>query len=443
MPARRSPASDRIHVIVAGAGLAGLAAARALEARGVRVSVVEARDRVGGRSWTIRDGFRDGQHAEGGADFIESDQQALVSLARDLGLALTPIIRRGFGYYGTDQRGRLSRQSIESGFQAMAAQFAPLVREYQRAKGRWDSAVARRLGRISLSAWLHTEGAPAWVIQRFRGMRGLFLADPEDLSLLAVVDFFADLSESGWGESFRVRDGNDRISTEMVKELREPVRLGTALRRVRQTKTRVLATVESASGLAEVSADYLIVTLPASTLRDVTFDPGLPDTQRDAIGHLKYGPATRVLLQFSSRFWNKPRQPNAYGSDQPTGAIWDGNEQQKGKAAILSLLAGGGASRELQAMLEHDGPAGVVSRLKWLGRPTRLIASRTVVWDTDPWAKGGYAYFDPGFDPRWRDWLARPAGRVFFAGEHTSMRWQGYMNGAVESGQRAAAAVPR
>jgi monoamine oxidase len=63
------------------------------------------------------------------------------------------------------------------------------------------------------------------------------------------------------------------------------------------------------------------------------------------------------------------------------------------------------------------------------------------VWEDDPYARGGYAFFDPGFDPDLRAWLARPAGRVFFAGEHTSVRWQGYMNGAVESGRRAAAEV--
>ena len=63
------------------------------------------------------------------------------------------------------------------------------------------------------------------------------------------------------------------------------------------------------------------------------------------------------------------------------------------------------------------------------------------MWEQDPYARGGYAYFDPGFDPALRAWLARPAGRLFFAGEHTSLKWQGYMNGAVESGRRAAAEV--
>ena len=80
--------------------------------------------------------------------------------------------------------------------------------------------------------------------------------------------------------------------------------------------------------------------------------------------------------------------------------------------------------------------------LRWLGaRQGDLVAWHQTSWDTDPWARGGYAYFDPGFDPSLRPWLARPCGRLFFAGEHTSIDSQGYMNGAVESGQRAAAEV--
>jgi monoamine oxidase len=85
---------------------------------------------------------------------------------------------------------------------------------------------------------------------------------------------------------------------------------------------------------------------------------------------------------------------------------------------------------------------GLVERLDWLGsRSATLLHSRLITWEDDPWTRGGYAYFDPGFDPSLRDWLARPHGRVLFAGEHTSINWQGYMNGAVESGLRAAAEI--
>ena len=107
-----------------------------------------------------------------------------------------------------------------------------------------------------------------------------------------------------------------------------------------------------------------------------------------------------------------------------------------------ALLAGGGASAASQEILAREGPQGLADALDWLGsKRATPVASRQIVWENDPLARGGYAYFDPGFDPSLRAWLARPCGRLFFAGEHTSVKWQGYMNGAVESGRRAAAEI--
>jgi len=290
--------------------------------------------------------------------------------------------------------------------------------------------------------------------QRLRGLRGLFLANPEELSLLALVDFFADLDAGGWGESFRSREGNDRIATRAAAALDEPVRLHTVARKVAQTQKGAIVSVDEGGRLATLASDYVALAVPASTARDIVFDPPVPEPQWHAIRHLKYGRATRLLVQFDRRFWSKRGQPNAFGSDQAFGAVWDGNEQQKGPAGILSFLAGGGASAELQALLGERSREGrpdrpdrldrldpLIERLSWLGPPARPLASRRITWEDDPWARGGYAFFDPAFDPTWRDLLARPHGRVVFAGEHTSVRWQGYMNGAVESGQRAAAEI--
>lgn len=428
-----------VHVLVAGAGLAGLAAARQLESHGARVTVVEARDRVGGRVWTMRDGFEQRQHAEAGADLIESDQKEIVKLARELGLRTVPILRRGFGFYGTSKGGRVAEQSLTSSFHEMMAPLEDGIREYKQSEKRWDTAIARKLARQSLADRLDEVHAPAWVKSRFRGFRGLFLADPEDLSLLALVDFFGS-GGFGEGETLRVPTGNDRIATEIARRLKT-VRLSTAVRRIRQTNGRVTATVETASGMHEIEADYLVSAIPASVLRDVIVDPPLPDQQRDAITRLRYGAASRLLLQFSKRFWNNRNKPSLFGSDQAFGALWDGNEHQKGPIGILSFLAGGNASRELQQLISGGGVNAVAKRLTWLGEPSEILQSQLIVWENDPWARGGYAYFDPGFDPLLRDWLARPAGRILFAGEHTSIRWQGYVNGAVETGHRAAAEV--
>jgi monoamine oxidase len=429
-----------VHVLVAGAGLAGLAAARSLEARGAEVTVVEARDRVGGRVWTQRAPFKHRQHAEVGADLIDADQHAIVALAHDLGLTLTPILKRSFGYYGADERGRVRVQPLARSFRQMWKPLESLVADYRLAEQRWDGAIARRLARQSVAGWLEARGAEPSVLRRFRALRGLFLADPEDLSLLALVDFFA-AGALGSGGTLRVREGNDRLATDVARRLRSAVRLRTVLRKVKDAGGRITASLEHRARVDQFEADYLVMALPASTLRDVEFEAKLSPRQRDAFAHLRFGPATRVFVQFARRFWRRPARPLAFGSDQPFGAVWDANEQQPGPAGILGVLAGGRASQELKAILATDGLAGFTARLAWLGRPAPVLASTTVAWDEDPWARGGYAFFDPAFDPLWRDWLARPAGRIVFAGEHTSNRWQGYMNGAVESGERAAAEI--
>ena len=188
-------------VVVAGAGLAGLSAARALEARGAAVTVVEARDRVGGRVYTVRTGFGARQHAEAGGDLIESGQQHILALSRELGLKTVPILRRGFGFYGPDGHGTLRVRTGPGRLYGVGRYLQEDVRDFTLAEGRWDSAVAARLGRTSVASWLERVKAPADIRASMRGFRGFFLADPEDLSLLPLVEQFADWSAGERGET--------------------------------------------------------------------------------------------------------------------------------------------------------------------------------------------------------------------------------------------------
>ena len=428
-----------MRVLVAGAGLAGLCAAGRLERDGAEVTLVEARERPGGRVWTIRDGFAGGQHAEGGADIIEPEQEPVFSLAKQLGLRLVPILPHGFGYYGPDERGRLAVQSQGPTIEALGRRLAPLVEAYRLAEGRSTSPITRDLARRSVADWLQEEHAPAWLHARARALRGLFLADPEELSLLALVDFLADGPGSREGAR-RIAGGNDRLAASLTGRLKRPPQYGTMLRRLSQDEAGVTATLEHRGRRSEWRGAFAVVALPAPVVASIAFDPPLPDAQQRSIEALRSGPATRMLLQFASPFWRR-RRFRAWGSDQPHGAVWDGSEEQRGRRAILSLLAGGRASAELRGIVARDGPVALVARLDWLGRPTQLTHSRLICWDDDPFAGGGYAVLRAGADPRWRELPGRHAGRITFAGEHTSLRWQGYMSGAVESGWRAAAEV--
>ena len=161
---------------------------------------------------------------------------------------------------------------------------------------------------------------------------------------------------------------------------------------------------------------------------------------RQAVTAVKYGAATKTSLQFDRAPWRKRGKPRAFGTALPIGAVWDANEEQGG--SILTLLAGGGASAATRDVLAAHGPSRLVRELSWLNlKDTELRAWTSLSWEREQWSLGGYAYFDTQFQPALRYWLARPFDRVFFSGEHTSLRWQGYMNGAVETGLRAAAEV--
>jgi monoamine oxidase len=422
------------RVAIVGAGLAGLTAARELGRRGAESVIFDPRDRVGGRVWTSRD-FANGGHAELGADLIEDEQDCVLELAKASGCTPVRILRGGFGFHATGDPG-MTRYI--PGWEKLEKRLQPLVDAYKVSEQRWDTAIARRLACESVGAWLARVRASAIERKMLTGMRGFFLADPSELALLMLVDQFATVGNPAEAKMYRLKEGNDALPRALAKRVRGAVHLQTTVLAISGSARGVRFTVADRRGRrSQVRVDYAIVTAPASTLRDIEIRPALPPRQREAIATLAYGRATRVLAEFNRRFWRAPMRRRAFGTDADTGAVWDGSEQQWGRGGILSLLAGGSASDGLQRLVSQGWRA-LARELAWLGANRHTPRTlKMVVWERDPWARGGYAVFTAGFDPDLRAWLSRPHGRIVFAGEHTSIESQGYMNGAVESGLRA------
>ena len=427
-------------VIIVGAGLAGLTAAVELSRDGASVVVVEARDRIGGRVWTIRDGFTAHQHAEAGGEFIDENQEEIRQLARRLNLVLVPVLKKGFTF--ARQRSKAGAPQLIGGdalWPVLHRHLSPLIRAYRLADERWDSAVARQLARISAAEWLRSIGAGKNLEALVSCLRGFFLLDPSDLPLLTLVDQLI-AGTPGQGRLYRVKGGADQLTQGLRALLGEHLHLGMEAVTIVQSPKKVSITVRNRDGRhSKLRADYVVLTVPATVVRALSFEPPLPSPLRQAVATLPYGPATKTLLEFTQREWRGRRRMDALATDLPIGTVWDSNEEQSGHAGILTLMAGASASRATQELMATGGISRIVNAIKWLGpTPRNLLSFKQFTWENDRWAGGGYAAFATSYDPALRQWLTQPHGRCFFAGEHTSVRWQGYMNGAVQSGLRVA-----
>ena len=424
------------RVLVVGGGLAGLVAARDLIARGADVQLLEARERLGGRVWTVQDKDFSDVPLELGGEFIDGEHAAIRSLCHELKLTLLPILKDGFGL-ALDVNGRVQlfngQRQIWSDFKQVLSRETDALRTDE---CDWNSTTAQAIAPHSIQALLDARGASREVKAMVEGLRGFFLADADQLSALVGVELAMQPIDPGHVTLSRIKGGNDRLVQALAKAKGLKIALKSIVTRIDQDDRGVRVHVNDGSKKGAVMAgDYLVLATPAPIARTLEFTPAIPATLRKAWQALESGPATKAHVRFDKGWWRKPGRPRAWGSNLDTGAIW---ETSGTGPAGLTMLAGGRASRALRDLLEEGGPQRVIRRLSWLGEPEDARDFRSISWELDPFAKGGYAVFGTGFRPEWRAELSRAFGRIALAGDHTSRKWQGYMNGAVESGHRAA-----
>ena len=424
------------RVLVAGGGLAGLTAAGDLIDCGADVHVIEPRSRLGGRVWTIRDDGFGRIPLEAGGEFIDGEHQAIRKLCADLGLQLQQILREGFGL-ALDLRGRVqlfkTQKQIWGDFKRALAKEAEA---FEASACDWSSSAASSIGRHSLDAVLRARQAGDDVRAMAQGLRGFYLADSDQISALPGVELSLQPKDPGHVTLARIKGGNDRLVEKLAAKKGVKISLQLEVKRVAHDHRGVTLSVADRNGkLSALKGDYLVMAAPAPIVRDLEFTPALPSSLRQALKALSDGPATKAHLLFDRSWWRTPGHPQAWGSNLDTGAIWEAAGARPG---VLTMLAGGRASKAFRDLLEDGGPQRLVRRLSWLGEPEEVRDFRSTTWELDRFARAGYAVFGPGFKPEWRSELSRSAGRIAFAGDHTSRDWQGYMNGAVESGARAA-----
>lgn len=393
-------------MIVIGAGLAGLGAAEALARDGVEVEVLEARDRVGGRVWSVP--FAGGV-VERGAEFVLPHDETVIATADRLGLTLT---RKGTLYGWREPRGA-GRATIDQVADAMPRLSAAL-----QSAGRANGTVAQALAGAGLDAHITEAIAARTEVSCAYGAEDL------DASVLR-----AGASAFGRFDSFSFAGGNGRLAEGLAERLPHRVRLGAPVRRLSWSAE---AGVRAATDVVELSADAAVVAVPASVLAAIEFDPPLPAGKHDANRDVRYGRAAKLFVALSA-----PAPPSQTLSVPDRFWCYTQLDRDAGPAPFLAAFAGSPAALE---RLEIDrGPHTWLHRLVAL-RPDLAVDQQQLMlstWDDDPWVQGAYSARSVR-SPMQTEELARPLGALAFAGEHTAGEWHGLMEGALRSGRRAA-----
>jgi monoamine oxidase len=427
------------RVVVIGGGFSGLAAAYELSRAGYTVTVVEARNRVGGRVLSFSD-LVPGKNVEGGGELIGSNHPTWVAYAKQFKLEFLDVSEEDAEAPIMIGGKRLSADAAEALWEELETASSKLNADAAKVPDAfepWRTPNAEALDRRTLKAWI--DGIDASPLCK-TGLDAMMTADNGVIS--EWQSYLGNLAmvkggglEKYWTESevYRCRGGNQQLARRLASAIgNERVMTRMPVTHVQVNDT--LARVALANGRV-LEAEHVLLTAPPSVWNRIAFEPLLPLTLMPQMGS-----NIKCLIALKNRFWrNADLAPDSF-TDGPLHMTWDGTDGQPGAGAALVAFSGGPAAEQTREWAPASRIEQHVAALEKMYRGIRpaFVRARYMDWPGDAWTKGSYSFPAPGQVTSQGPTLRQGIGRLHFAGEHSSYGFMGYMEGALESGAAAA-----
>jgi monoamine oxidase len=452
-----SPPEHDEPIAVVGGGLAGLVCAHRLKQAGHRAIVHEASERLGGRVWTIRDFFAEGQIAEHGGELVDSDHVAMRALVAELGLSLDNVVAAEKPGTGDVFHLNGSRYPVSHAVADFGAVYPKLKRDLAEAGyptlHNHHKPRGVELDHISIAEWIQ-DNVPGGLSSDLGGLLdvayntefGADIGDQTSLNILYLLGYSGGGRLRLFGasnERFHVQGGNDQIVQRLARELDGQVTMNSELVEIQRADNGTYRlTFDGDGGTKVVRAPTVVLAIPFAVMRESVdysgagFDP----VKTMAIEQQGMGTNTKLNVQFSTRSWHADDANGSTYADTGYQSTWEASRAQPGRAGILVDFTGGTIGRDFGGASADERARGFVEQLGPVLPAVTDYNGHAVLdyWTGRPFTRGSYAYYRVGQMTAFAGVEGKPSGNCHFAGEQTSYTFQGYMEGAVKSGERAA-----